>query len=62
MKGIFEPARGIIPPHSNLFIEFNLTLFKGGKITDLFVCDVTDVDDPLGFQIESKPLFKSWSL
>ena len=41
----FEPKRGKI--------NFELTMFIGGEIDELFLCDVEDMEMPLGFIVKA---------
>ena len=50
----FNPARGVIPAKSRLQIDVNVTFFAGGKFSELFACDISETDGPLGFFLESK--------
>ena len=36
----FEPRKGMIPPKQKKKISFELTVFKGGSIDELLICDV----------------------
>jgi len=49
----FEPARGVIKAKSEQLVIVTLTFYKGGKIEELFACDVEDMDCPLGFLLKS---------
>ena len=49
----FEPKRGTIPPKSKVKINFELTMFIGGEIDELFLCDVEDMEMPLGFIVKA---------
>eukprot|EP00831_Metopus_contortus_P004532 TRINITY_DN1167_c0_g3_i1.p1 TRINITY_DN1167_c0_g3~~TRINITY_DN1167_c0_g3_i1.p1 ORF type:complete len:607 (-),score=66.65 TRINITY_DN1167_c0_g3_i1:492-2312(-) len=49
ITAIFEPARGVIKARSEQLIIVNITLYRGGHIEELFVCNVEDMDAPLGF-------------
>ena len=51
MKAQFEPARGIIPPHSEQDIRFDFTLYKGGNFKQMFMCEIADREYPLAFQV-----------
>lgn len=46
---MFEPARGTIAPHSEFVVNIKLTSYIGGDLSEIFTCDVTDLDFPLGF-------------
>ena len=50
----FEPARGIIKARSKMNILINVNILRGGHIKELFVCDVSDMDYPLGFELISE--------
>lgn len=49
----FEPNEGIIPPKSKARITFEMTVFYGGPIDELFLCDVEDLEMPLGFEVKA---------
>jgi hypothetical protein len=49
----FEPAKGIIPPKSEVAIYFSATIFIGGNIDELFICDIDDLEIPLGFELHA---------
>lgn len=49
----FEPSEGIIPPKSKARISFEMTVFYGGLIDELFLCDVEDLELPLGFEVHA---------
>ncbi len=49
----FEPSEGIIPPKSKARISFEMTVFYGGLIDELFLCDVEDLEMPLGFEVHA---------
>ena len=48
----FDPAEGIIPPKSKVRIAFEMTVYYGGEVNELFLCDVDDVEMPLGFEVK----------
>lgn len=47
----FEPSEGRIPPKSKVRISFEMTTYKGGPLDELFMCDVDDLELPLGFEV-----------
>ena len=49
----FEPARGIVAPKSEVHIFFQATVYTGGNINELFICDVDDLELPLGFELHA---------
>ena len=49
----FEPARGTIPPKSKVEIYFSVTVYIGGNINELFICNIDDVELPLGFELNA---------
>ena len=49
----FEPSEGIIPPKSKARISFDMTVYYGGSIDELFLCDVEDLELPLGFEVKA---------
>ena len=36
----FEPTRGTIPPKGRVKFSFEITVFMGGPIDELFMCDI----------------------
>lgn len=36
----FEPSRGTIPPKSEVQIYFSITVYSGGNINELFMCNI----------------------
>jgi len=50
---VFEPTRGVIKAKSEQVIVVTFTMFKGGKLEELFVCNVDEMDSPLGFLLKS---------
>jgi hypothetical protein len=49
----FEPSEGIIPPKSKARITFEMIVYYGGPIDELFMCDVEDLELPLGFEVHA---------
>ena len=49
----FEPKRGIIPPKSEVRVYFQATLYYGGVVEELFICNVEDLEIPLGFELKA---------
>jgi hypothetical protein len=49
----FEPSRGTIPPKSEIQIYFSVTVYTGGNINELFICNIDDVEIPLGFEFHA---------
>ena len=49
----FEPSEGIIPPKSKARISFDMTVYYGGSIDELFLCDLEDLELPLGFEVKA---------
>lgn len=49
----FEPSEGIIPPKSKARITFEMTVYFGGMIDELFMCDVEDLELPIGFEVKA---------
>jgi hypothetical protein len=47
----FEPSSGVIPPRSEIKIKMNVTVYTGGNLNELFLCDVQDMELPLGFEM-----------
>jgi hypothetical protein len=50
----FEPRRGVIPPKSEIRVSFTTTLFYGGEIDEILVCNIEDLEVPLGFELEAE--------
>jgi len=49
----FEPSRGTIPPNSEVHISFSMTTYIGGNIDELFICDIEDLEIPMGFEVHA---------
>ena len=49
----FEPKKGMIPPKQSRKIAFEITVFKGGSIDELLICDVQDIELPLGCEVKA---------
>lgn len=49
----FEPKRGLIPPKSEIRVYFQTTLYYGGVVEELFICNVEDLEIPLGFELKA---------
>ena len=49
----FEPSRGIVPPNSEIKIYFHATVYIGGNINEIFICDIDDLELPLGFELKA---------
>ena len=49
----FEPSRGTIPPKSEVQIYFSSTVYVGGLIDELFICEIADLEIPLGFEMKA---------
>jgi hypothetical protein len=47
----FEPSSGVIQPRSELKIKMTVTVYTGGNLNELFLCDVQDMELPLGFEM-----------
>lgn len=47
----FEPASGIIQPRTEVKIKMTVTVFTGGNLNELFLCDINDMELPLGFEM-----------
>ena len=47
----FEPHAGTIKPRSEQKIKMTVTVFTGGNLNELFMCDVKDMELPLGFEM-----------
>lgn len=49
----FEPKRGLIPPKSEVRCSLTATLYYGGIVDELFVCNIEDLEVPLGFEFKA---------
>lgn len=49
----FEPRKGVIPPKKSVKITMDLTVFMGGAIDELFLCNIADLEMPLGFEVKA---------
>jgi hypothetical protein len=49
----FEPRRGVIPPKSEIKIAFTTTLYYGGIVDEVFICNIEDLEVPLGFELRA---------
>lgn len=49
----FEPATGVIQPKSELKIKISVTFYTGGNLNDLFLCDIADMELPIGFEMRA---------
>jgi len=49
----FEPRKGVIAPKKKVKISMELTVFTGGPIDELFMCDIQDLELPLGFEVKA---------
>lgn len=49
----FEPRKGVIPPKQKVKITLELTVFMGGAIDELFMCNIQDLELPLGFEVKA---------
>tara|TARA_B110000285_G_C15124487_1_gene619273 strand:+ start:268 stop:948 length:681 start_codon:yes stop_codon:yes gene_type:complete len=47
----FEPTSGVIPPRSEQKIKMEVTVFTGGNLNELFLCDIQDMELPVGFEM-----------
>ena len=47
----FEPSYGIIQPRSEIKIKMTVNVFTGGNLNELFMCDIRDMEMPLGFEM-----------
>ncbi len=50
----FEPRRGIIPPKSEVRIAFSTTLYYGGIVDEVFICNIDDLEVPIGFEFSAE--------
>ena len=49
----FEPRKGVIPPKQKVKVAMELTVYTGGAIDELFMCDIQDLELPLGFEVKA---------
>jgi hypothetical protein len=42
--------RGIIPPKSEVRINVNFLVYYGGKVDELLICSIEDIEIPLGIE------------
>ena len=49
----FEPKKGMIPPKQKRKIAFEITVYKGGSIDELLMCDIQDSELPIGFEVKA---------
>ena len=47
----FEPSSGTIQPRSELKIKMSVTVYTGGNLSELFLCDIQDMEMPIGFEM-----------
>lgn len=47
----FEPSSGVIQPKSELKVKMTVTVFTGGNLNELFLCEVQDMELPTGFEM-----------
>lgn len=43
----------MIPPKKKQRIAFEVTIYKGGQIDELLICDIRDMELPLGFELKA---------
>jgi hypothetical protein len=41
----------VIQPRSELKIKMGVTVYTGGNLNELFLCDIQDMELPLGFEM-----------
>ncbi|CAD8087121.1 unnamed protein product [Paramecium primaurelia] len=49
----FEPKKGVLKPKTNQIIKFSIKPKEGGKLNELFVCEVQGLQYPLGFEMNT---------
>jgi hypothetical protein len=54
VKTKFTPEQGIIPPRSYTRITYQATYYTLLPIDDLYICDIPEIDVPLGVVIQGK--------
>ncbi|MCQ2816949.1 MAG: hypothetical protein MJ252_06765 [archaeon] len=50
----FEPFEGEIPPHSKQEIKYSMKYFYLGRIDDLFMCHIEEIEFPLGVVLQGE--------
>jgi len=49
----FDPNHGVIPPKGEVHISMEIIFYKGGQINELIMCNVQDLELPLGFEVKA---------
>jgi hypothetical protein len=44
----------VIPPKSELKIAFTTTVYYGGPIDEVLICNIDDLEVPLGFELAAE--------
>ena len=47
----FEPGSGVIPPKTEIKIKMSVTVYTGGNLSELFLCNIQDMELPVGFEM-----------
>jgi len=50
----FEPIRGVIPPKSEVRINVQFLVYYGGKVDELLICNIEDMEIPLGIEVKAE--------
>ncbi len=50
----FEPIRGVIPPKSEIKINVQFLIYYGGKVDELLICNIEDMEIPLGIEVHAE--------
>ncbi len=46
--------RGVIPPKSEVRINVNFLVYYGGKVDELLICSIEDIEIPLGIEFHAE--------
>jgi hypothetical protein len=50
----FSPSNGIVNPKSSLRIKYKVIYYKSGNVDSLFLCQIREMDIPLGIVIQGR--------
>jgi hypothetical protein len=50
----FEPVRGILAPHTEMKVKVSFTVYYGGHVDELLICNVDDYEIPLGIAVTAE--------
>lgn len=54
MVARFEPTRGVVAPKSDVRVKIQFTVLYGGLVDELLVCNIEDLEVPLGLVIKAE--------